>query len=460
MLAAPLVLTFLCFIELPDAEAFASRALDNPLFFLISYLVAAALTCCTFVCIPALRQRGFLRIPALACALPAIVGIGLAFSNSATGFGIALQLPLGAALVGIGSALLLLMWTQAYAALDARELVPAVAATFAVAFIFKLLFSFVATSPLNLAILGAALIVSALPLDTKALAPRDDDRPIGSSSTSVTSLFLLWWKPLLGCVLCCMIWGFSWGNSIVGSPPDGAGGTGGIILTDVGKLAASILVFVVGTRRRSDIGSGFWMPSAVGLLLLGWILAMLGSTGGSALASISSGVGFALFEIALWIKTCEMSASSPARARILFALSHALLAGVVLLGIAAAPLLGPVGGELITPVCSVIFFVLLAALPSTGTRKSHEHPALDGANPEATLEAAVETIRTEYGLSPRETEVFSMFVRGHSANYIAEQLVVSLHTVKTHVKRIYEKLDVHSKDELIAFFDHHRAPRN
>jgi DNA-binding CsgD family transcriptional regulator len=31
--------------------------------------------------------------------------------------------------------------------------------------------------------------------------------------------------------------------------------------------------------------------------------------------------------------------------------------------------------------------------------------------------------------------------------------MISTHTVKTHIKRIYGKTGVHSKDELIAFFD-------
>ncbi len=33
---------------------------------------------------------------------------------------------------------------------------------------------------------------------------------------------------------------------------------------------------------------------------------------------------------------------------------------------------------------------------------------------------------------------------------IASHLYISLHTVRTHTKNIYAKLDVHSRDELIA----------
>ena len=42
-----------------------------------------------------------------------------------------------------------------------------------------------------------------------------------------------------------------------------------------------------------------------------------------------------------------------------------------------------------------------------------------------------------------------MLARGRDRTYIQEQLVISRNTVKSHVKHIYTKLDVHSQQDLI-----------
>lgn len=42
-----------------------------------------------------------------------------------------------------------------------------------------------------------------------------------------------------------------------------------------------------------------------------------------------------------------------------------------------------------------------------------------------------------------------LLVQGRSVNRIAEQLVVSPNTVKTHRNRLYAKLDVHDRQELL-----------
>lgn len=55
----------------------------------------------------------------------------------------------------------------------------------------------------------------------------------------------------------------------------------------------------------------------------------------------------------------------------------------------------------------------------------------------------------QYGLTQREKEVFLLLARGRNRDYIQEALVISKNTVKVHVKHIYQKMDVHSHQELI-----------
>ena len=61
-----------------------------------------------------------------------------------------------------------------------------------------------------------------------------------------------------------------------------------------------------------------------------------------------------------------------------------------------------------------------------------------------------------YGLTERETEILGLFVTGRSMSYIAEELVVSTNTVKTHIRHIYAKCGAHGKQELIDMVQKYR----
>jgi DNA-binding NarL/FixJ family response regulator len=53
-------------------------------------------------------------------------------------------------------------------------------------------------------------------------------------------------------------------------------------------------------------------------------------------------------------------------------------------------------------------------------------------------------------LTPREHEILELLVRGFRYNEIGEQLFISLDTVRTHVRHIYEKMHVRSRAEAAA----------
>ena len=55
-----------------------------------------------------------------------------------------------------------------------------------------------------------------------------------------------------------------------------------------------------------------------------------------------------------------------------------------------------------------------------------------------------------HGLSDRETEVFLLLAQGRSRRFIADELFITEGTVSKHSQRIYEKLGVHSKQELLS----------
>ncbi len=56
----------------------------------------------------------------------------------------------------------------------------------------------------------------------------------------------------------------------------------------------------------------------------------------------------------------------------------------------------------------------------------------------------------DYNLSDREKEVLQHLVNGYSYKMIASDMFIAIDTVRSHIKKIYEKLHVNSKSEAVA----------
>lgn len=62
-------------------------------------------------------------------------------------------------------------------------------------------------------------------------------------------------------------------------------------------------------------------------------------------------------------------------------------------------------------------------------------------------------VAREFSLTPRESEVFALLAKGRNAEYIANQLVVTPATIKSHIYHIYQKLGVNSQQRLMDLMD-------
>ncbi len=60
-----------------------------------------------------------------------------------------------------------------------------------------------------------------------------------------------------------------------------------------------------------------------------------------------------------------------------------------------------------------------------------------------------QSLASEHGLSPREEEVLLLLAQHKTVGTIERELFIANGTVKTHIRHVYRKLDVHSRDELI-----------
>lgn len=79
---------------------------------------------------------------------------------------------------------------------------------------------------------------------------------------------------------------------------------------------------------------------------------------------------------------------------------------------------------------------------------------------QASLEAAqalmaqrCSALAARYQLSNRETEIMGLLIRGHDVRHIAKELFISENTVRYHSKNIYTKMDIHTKQELLALYE-------
>lgn len=107
-------------------------------------------------------------------------------------------------------------------------------------------------------------------------------------------------------------------------------------------------------------------------------------------------------------------------------------------------------------VISTLYFtgLILAALISLSRSHGEQQDATVAAVPvEEFLKKRCEEIARTCALSPREAEILLYIGRGHNPVFIAKTLVLSVSTVRTHIRNIYRKVEVSSREELLALID-------
>lgn len=117
-------------------------------------------------------------------------------------------------------------------------------------------------------------------------------------------------------------------------------------------------------------------------------------------------------------------------------------------------------GHLISPVLLVLVLVFslvisLYLMDESNMRTHWGMIAVDDVQetPGLTLDQSCEALGIRRGLTQRELDVVKHIVRGRDRHAIAERLFISEGTVKVHMRNIYQKLDIHSKQELITLVE-------
>lgn len=77
----------------------------------------------------------------------------------------------------------------------------------------------------------------------------------------------------------------------------------------------------------------------------------------------------------------------------------------------------------------------------------------DGESSSLDIGFKAKAVADRFGLTSRQTEVLLCLAQGRNAGYIAQKFTISAHTAKSHIYNIYNKLGVHSQQELLDIID-------
>jgi DNA-binding CsgD family transcriptional regulator len=164
-----------------------------------------------------------------------------------------------------------------------------------------------------------------------------------------------------------------------------------------------------------------------------------------------------------------------------YRINASLLAGITLGAIQGAVLIGVivgswlVVGDFLEPVRYLLITVaslyILSMIALFFIRLQKKEPAIqqtanqsenqsEGQTVEEILLARNQQFAKKYGFTRRETDIFTYLINGRTSLYISKTLFLSQNTVKGHLKNIYSKADVHTKQELIDRYENETKQRH
>lgn len=100
-----------------------------------------------------------------------------------------------------------------------------------------------------------------------------------------------------------------------------------------------------------------------------------------------------------------------------------------------------------------LIFILLSSMIAAQQRASGDAVGTEVSENINDIDASCRTLAQTYGLTEREYDVLCLLARGYSLKGIAEKLVVSDNTVKSHRTHIYQKLGISSRQSLIDMIE-------
>lgn len=197
----------------------------------------------------------------------------------------------------------------------------------------------------------------------------------------------------------------------------------------------------------------------VGFLIMSVGYLFLALAGPDALGGLFvHAMGYRFVDIMMWALCTFLISQRGLPANWVFAITTCFL----LLGQIAGAIMGnavvlafPVSVHTPRDLATVMVFVLLAVSLVLSDRKNLQtgwgmvRPGDIDELP-GSFDRGCELVCRRFDLTAREQEVFALIAQGESRAGICEALTLSKETVKTHVRNIYRKMDIHSQQDALA----------
>lgn len=184
-------------------------------------------------------------------------------------------------------------------------------------------------------------------------------------------------------------------------------------------------------------------------------------------ASACMATGYSILEVTLYLMIIDIALFSKTNLLKIASAFYIVDSAAYAIGELLAE--GAILGMLEVRILSIVLIMLLAVTAiwifqdkaiNSFLWVANENPDQQEAQDELGFEKKVDIVAERYHLSPRETEVLKLFATGRSAAFIAELIFVTTNTVRTHVKHIYEKCGIHSRQELITLIEQANGERS
>ena len=422
-----------------------------------------AISFATALAIIALVRAGRLRPGALS-QVPAVIALLVGFFLSATGVMAGLPFAATAVFYGVlcGFALTVLnaAWLEAFvaepdAAYGVYQIVGGLIVQCVLVSVLPLLGSLAASVLSIVAVVVSACLLVRLKR-MLSFAERDELLPANRGDRlSLLQAFLCLFV-LVGVVGILH-------TTVLGSQSESIVGDVNMWMPLVAATAITALVAGLTMRHPTAVYKGC-LPAMLAILsLLPFFGEALGGLAGLVMITCYDvcGMVFLLF-IVDRARTLRMSS---------YVLSSVYLGGsglFLVIGLSIGGVLGALSADYGLSLLTLLAFVAiypLAIVLVVALRRAHPQDASSAAAGEGgegapsadavptvddALGAGVDAVAARFELTPREREILGYLARGRSAKFIAEELVISENTAWAHIKRVYAKTGVHSKQELMS----------
>ena len=228
----------------------------------------------------------------------------------------------------------------------------------------------------------------------------------------------------------------------------------------VGYILGAALIFSVVLLLRVDYNS-FIYKIGFPIMAAAWLIIL--ATGSVSLFSIGvHATGYRFIDLAIWSVTIYIIKEKHLPTNWVCAVNtSALMLGQFLgAGLALLPLVPTLrsweSAFLNGYAALMVFMLFMVALLVFSTKNLQTGWGLVRPSDEAApdpLEEACRKLGSYRRLTKRETDILIYLARGRNRAFICDELVLAQDTVKTYIRTVYRKLEVHSQQELISIVE-------